>query len=135
MKKCPVCKSVVHAESECPVCQTTLTYEPPVMEEKEHIAWNKYYFLYLIKNIWFSLLCCITGISVYVASQPKIDYLFGIAIFFAAVSLYASIFQRKLIKNMKQKYSDEYITFRIGKLKYFSGGIAILFFIITGFMA
>lgn len=134
MKKCPVCKSTVYSESECPICQSTLTYEPPIMEEKEQIVWNKHYFLYLIKNVWFSLLCCITGIIVFFVSQPKIDYLFWLAIFFAAVSLYTSIFHRKLMKSMKEKYSDEYITFRIGKLKYFSGGIAILFFVVIGFM-
>ena len=135
MKKCPVCKSIVSADSECPICQTTITYEPPVMEEKERIGWNKHSCLYLLKNMWFSLLCCIIVTVVYLASKPEIDYLFCMAIFCAVISLCASIFHRKLASYMKRRYTDEYIAFKISQLKYFIGGIAIFLFVVIGLMS
>ena len=43
MKQCPTCKMTVDEKNECPICGTTLTYEPIVDAEKEHIILNKYY--------------------------------------------------------------------------------------------
>ena len=134
MKQCPVCKSIVDSESECPICGNTITYEPPVMADKELIPWNKNTVLYYLKNTWFSVLSCLTGAFICIMATPKMDYLFFLAVFCAIVSLFVSFFHRKLAKYMTWKYSEEYVPYKLGLLKYTTGGIAILFFMLTGFI-
>ena len=63
MKQCPTCKMTVDEKNECPICGATLTYEPIVDAEKEHIILNKYYWIYFGKTTWFSFLCLIVCIN------------------------------------------------------------------------
>ena len=130
MKQCPVCKSLVNSKSECPICGNTVTYEPTVMFEKEHIVWNKYSWLYYLKNIWFSALSIVTGLVVCFISKFDMGYLFFLGGFCALISLFVSLFHRKLASYMTWKYSEDYIPYRIGALKYTTGAVAIMLFIV-----
>ncbi len=121
----------VDAESECPFCYTTLTYEPICVDEHEHLVWNKYFFLYLAKNIWFSVLCCIVGVIKLFIARPPIGGLWIYAAVLALVSLTASIFQRQLCKILTWKYSDEYAHFKVGIWKYIFGGASIIIFFLV----
>lgn len=56
MKQCPTCKSIVNAENACPICKTSLVYEPSAHTDNEHIVYNRYFALYLLKTLWISML-------------------------------------------------------------------------------
>ncbi len=131
MKQCPVCQSTIDGDSECPICGNTITYEPPIMTDKEQIPWNKHTVRYYLKNTWFSVLSCIFCI-VFALTRPELGYLHFIGIVSALVSFFVSLFYRKLSKLMTWKYSEAYIPFKLGLLKYITGGIGILIFIVTG---
>ena len=127
-EKCPTCKMVVDAKNECPFCYTTLTYEPICADEHEHLVWNKYLFLYLANNIWFSLLCCIIGAIKLFMVIPTICGLWVFAAVLALVSLTVSISKRHLCKLLTWKYSDKYAIYKIGIWKYLFGGASIILF-------
>lgn len=129
MKKCPTCRMIVDAENECPFCATTLTYEPKCEAESERLVWNKYLLIYIAKNIWFSLICCIVGLVKILVARPQMSILLFSAGACAVISLITSIFQRNFCKTMTWKYSEEYMPFKIGIWKYFLGGISIILFI------
>lgn len=129
MKKCNLCQSIVNAEEECPICHNTLTYEPTCQETEEHYVWNKYYLLYVLKNIWFSLFCCTFGIVKLVITMPDMNELLITAIGCALISLLISVFQRNLEKSIRWKYSEDYAPFKIDIWKYLLGAISILFFV------
>lgn len=129
MKKCPTCQMIVDADNECPFCATTLTYEPKCEAESERLVWNKYLLIYIVKNTWFSLICCIVGLLKLLIARPQISVLLFSAGTCAIISLIASIFQRNFCKTMTWKYSEEYMPFKIGIWKYLLGGISIILFI------
>ena len=131
MKKCPTCKMIVDDKIECPFCETTLTYEPPCDATKEHLLWNKYRVIYIAKNAWFSLACCLIGLLKALIANPSVMPLFLSAWAFAAISLTVSIFHRFLSKILALKYSENYLPFRMGEWKYWSGGLAIILFIFS----
>lgn len=129
MKKCNLCQSIVNAEEECPICHNTLTYEPTCQETEEHYVWNKYYLLYVLKKIWFSLFCCVFGIIKLVITMPDMNKLLMAAIGCALISLLVSVFQRNLEKSITWKYSEDYAPFKIGVWKYLLGAISLLLFV------
>lgn len=129
MKKCPTCQMIVDADNECPFCATTLTYEPKCDAESERLVWNKYLLIYIAKNIWFSLACCIVGLVKIFIARPQISVLLFSAGACALISLIVSIFQRRFSKTMTWKYSEDYIPFKISMWKYLLGGISIILFV------
>lgn len=129
MKKCKICQSTVNAETECPICHNTLTYEPMCQDTEERYVWNKYYLIYLLKHIWFSLFCCIFGIVNLAINKFVLSELLITAIICALISLVASIFQGNLEKAITWKYSEAYAPFKISIWKYLFGAISVLFFI------
>lgn len=130
MKKCNLCYSVVNDKDECHICHNTLTYEPECQDIEEHYVWNKYYLVYLIKNIWFSLFCCVFGIVNLAINKFVLSEVLIAAIICALISLVASIFQGNLKKAITWKYSESYAPFKIGLWKYLIGAISVLFFIV-----
>lgn len=130
MKKCPTCQMIVDAENECPFCATTLTYEPMCEAKTEHLVWNKYLLIYIVKNVWFSAICCVVGLLKIIIAKPQISALLLCAGACAVISLIASISQRKFSEAMTWKYNEDYVPFKIGIWKYLLGVISILFFIL-----
>ncbi len=129
MKQCPTCKMTVNAENECPICRTTLTYEPTVHTDREHIILNKYYWIYFGKTIWFSLLCSIVCIVRVAIVRPQISpLLLGMA-GLLVISVVVSVFQRKLPDAIRWKYRHmgEYAEYKVFLWKYLFAGIAVLF--------
>ena len=98
MKNCPTCWMTVDVDNECPFCGTSLTYEPDCDAVREKIVWNKYYLLYMAKNIWFSLICVLIGVIKLTVARPPMSELLIAAIVCAAVSLLVALFQRSLTK-------------------------------------
>ena len=130
MRKCPVCHMTVDAKDECPICSATLTYEPVCDAEREHLIWNRYRWLYIIKCAWFSTLCCIVGLLKIVIARPQINYLFWTAVILAAVSLTVSLFQRTVFRLLTWKYSENYAAYEIAVFKYGFGSIAVILFLL-----
>lgn len=126
MKKCPICKMIVEAENECPYCQTTLTYEETIESEREHIVYNKYFFLCMIKRVWFSVACSVFCIIRVIIQHATISPLLLCMAGLCVVSLIVSIFQRGLEKTIQWKYSQNYSTYKVQLWKYLFGGVAIL---------
>lgn len=126
MKKCNRCHAVVRDEHECPICQSTLTYEPPCNDEKEYFVPNRYYALYTLKNTWFALLCCVWGIMHLCISS--FSTMLFLACAFCLLSLFLSLFQRKIATSITWKYSEDYARFKIGLWKYLFGAISIVLF-------
>ena len=126
MRKCPVCQMTVDAKNECPICSATLTYEPVCDVEREHLLWNRYRWLYILKCAWFSMLCCIVDLLKIVIARPQINQLFWIAVTLAAVSLTVSLFQRKIFRLLTWKYSENYASYEIAIFKYIFGGISVI---------
>lgn len=124
MKECPMCKSVVDEEFECPICWTTLTYEPNC-DGKEHFVLNKFYVRYLLRQCWFSLLC----LGITVALMCFVDFVWHPACVMpyvaAVVSVLMGIFQRQLIKLIQWKYSQGYANFGVVYGKYIAAILAV----------
>ncbi len=127
MKNCPACKMTVDDESECPFCQTTLTYEPTVESDKEKLKFNKYLLFYLLKHGWYSLACLITVIVRLIVTKPKIDTYFFLILFFTVCSIMISLFERKLAKYAQWKYSEKYSAYVVYTTKLLFGLIAVIF--------
>ena len=128
MKNCPTCQMTVDVDNECPFCGTTLTYEPDCDEIREKIVWNKYYLLYMAKNIWFSLICCLICVIKLMIARPPMSELLIAAIVCALVSLLTALFQRTLSKG-DWVYKESYISMILASWKYGLGLLAVLFFL------
>jgi hypothetical protein len=130
MKQCPTCKMTVNAKNECPICHTTLTYEPCVIAEKEHIIFNRFYWIYFVKTTWFSLLCSIVCIIRAAIVRPPISPLLLGMVGLLLISIVVSIFQRSLPAAIRWKYilhGEDYAHFKISMWKYLCAAIAVLF--------
>ena len=125
MKICPRCKMRIDAENECPMCHTTITYEPEVCEQKEKYIFNKYLLLYLGKNSWFSILCIIIILIRFII-KPHFSGYFIYIVLLLCISILASLFQRNLSKYLQWKYSKGYSEYAAIYTKIVSGGLAIL---------
>lgn len=125
MKKCPVCKSVVDESFACPICGTTLTYEPECYSEEERYAFNKYFLRYLLRQCWFSLLSLIIVLIATIFTVPELHQICITAWFCAIVSGLMGALQRKWIKWSLYKYTEEYARFGVVLGKYLTAGAAI----------
>ena len=125
MKICPRCKMRMDAENECPMCHTTITYEPKVCEQKEKYIFNKYLLSHLIKNSWYSILCFIIVLIRFVI-KPHFS---GCSIYIAlllCISIFASLFQRKFSKYLQWKYSKDYSEYAVNHTKIIFGELTVL---------
>ena len=129
MKICPTCKMTIDAENECPICHTTITYEPKVAGDKEKYVYNKYFFWHTIKNSWFSVLCFIVALIRLIAKhqfspQYLMCYIFILALLL--ISLLISTFQRKFSRFLQWKYSKGYSEYVANYTKVILCAIAVL---------
>lgn len=132
MKKCNVCRCTVDASSECPICGNTLTYEPPVMEDKEHFDFNKYYLIYLFKNTWFALFCTvIAAVMIILAKTCTVGHLI-VGIFLLIATYLFSIFQRKYESLVIQWcHSEAYSKRKAAAAKYAVGSASLIYFLLA----
>ena len=118
MKKCPTCKMTVKADMACPICQTTLTYEPEVNGRFEKKKLNKYLAFYLLKRFAFvilaTLFCVIAGLLI-----QKHGFWFA-TIVTASAAFIISIFQRTLTMHIKIPFLESVMWLIIFEIKYVS---------------
>ena len=127
MKQCPHCRMTVNASDECPICFTTLTYEPSVSASREKLLWNRYLLLYFLRHMWFPLLCTLTTLIRWICVQPAITPLYKYGIALLAISLITAFFERTFVKWSQWKYSERYAYFSVGLTKYLSALIGTVF--------
>ncbi len=127
MKQCPHCRMTVDASAECPICFTSLTYEPSVSAEREKLIFNRYLALHLLRHMWFSLLCAIAVLVRLIFVQPTMTqlYIYGAALLL--LSLITALFERKFVQWSQWKYSEKYAHFSVGMTKYLSAIISLVF--------
>ena len=129
MKICPTCKMTIDSENECPICYTTITYEPTVSADKEKYVYNKYFLGYMIKNLWFSVLCLLVVIARLIVKHQFVPHfllyycLIALAI---CISILISFFKRKFSRFWQRKYSKEYSEYYANYSIIISGVIAVL---------
>lgn len=126
MKVCPKCHMTVDADSECPFCYTTLTYEPTVHSDKEHYVLNKHLLFHLLKQCWFSLLCLIVVVLKLALTQRAFTPYHLMPLLFLVVSLQFSILGRSIARNIQWKYSESYAVVWTAGVKIGSGLLAVL---------
>ena len=128
MKQCPRCRMTVDEDSECPFCQETLTYEPSIPELSEHIVFNRYYWIYKLKTMWFSLACLIfCFVRLIMAKEfwyPNM-FLFGLACFFVSLA------QRPLILFLRDSLVEERAYTTVEAVKYILGVLCIFVALFT----
>ena len=127
MKQCPHCRMTVDAADECPICFTTLTYEPSVSASREKLLWNRYLALYLLRHVWFPLLCSIAVLLRLIFVRPTITPLYTYGVVFLLVSLITALFERTFVKWSQWKYSEAYARYSVGFTKYLSALIGAVF--------
>ncbi len=132
MKQCNVCQSIVDATEECPICGNTLTYEPTSSEYSEHIVFNKYYVLYLLKNSWFALFCTtIAAVMMILAKTCTVGHLIVGIVLLTATYLF-SIFQRKYESLVIQWcHSEAYSKRKAAAAKYAVGSASLIYFLLA----
>ncbi len=126
MKKCPLCQMTVKADMVCPICQTTLTYEPEVSGRFEKKKLNKYLFFYLLKRFAFVLaaiaFCVISGLFIQMESYWLATAIIG------ASAIVVSIFQRAMTMYIKITFLETLMWIFIISVKY----VAMLLPVIWG---
>ena len=127
MKTCPNCKMTVNADSECPFCHTTITYEPIVNSEREKYVFNKYLVWHIVKQCGFSFACLIAVLLRMIIKKPTFDKYSIILLACISVSVIFSLFERKISTHYQWKYSADYSLFRAIAIKLFFGAVAVLF--------
>ena len=126
MKECPVCKSKVDEMFECPICWTTLTYEPECYGKGERYAFNKYYLRYLWRQCWFSLVSLGIVLIATFFTDPGLYHLCILAWVASVGSVLMGAFQRNWLKSLHCKHTGEYARIRLVGTKYGAAGLAIL---------
>ena len=132
MKKCNVCGCIVDTYEECPVCGNTLTCVPPVMEDREHFVFNKYFALYLLKNTLFAIFCTIAAtVMLILAKDFTVGHLIIGIILLVATYLF-SIFQRKYESLVVQWcHSEAYSKRKAAAAKYAVGSAALIYVLLA----
>jgi glucose-6-phosphate-specific signal transduction histidine kinase len=105
------------------------------MADKEHFIFNKYYYVYLLKNAWFSILCTIKIIVTLLVNTPTSSYSLRLilpAIVLLIASLVNSFFKRWRYKRLLKIYTKPWAKQLIAYDKYFYGAAAVILFLIAG---
>lgn len=126
MKKCPTCGMIVREPYECPYCQTTLTYEAPVMTDREKLRCNRYFWLFQLKNCWFSLLCVIITAVTVLLAEPYTMQVHVPLFILCVILLLEAFFQRQIaglefLQNLNW-ITEEGLIFRLKTAQYVLGG-------------
>ena len=143
MKKCPTCRMIVNEPYECPYCQTTLTYEEPVMTNREKLRCNRYFWLYQLKNCWFSLLCVIITAVTMLLAEPYAVQVHTALFALCFILLLEAFFQRQIaglafLQNHLgfHAVTEEWLTYRLKVAQYVLGGFftaasVVMYFILS----
>ena len=126
MKKCPTCQSIVDDDDTCPICQTSLIYEPSAHTDDEKIVWNRYYVMYLLKTLAFSVLCFLFCIIRVIGWREELDSLCVPIVLFSALSLFLGLTDRRMPASAAVFYKKEGYRFSMVLGKYLSAITAVI---------
>lgn len=143
MKKCPTCQMIVREPYECPYCQTTLTYEDPVMTDREKLRCNRYFWLFQLKNCWFSLLCVIVTAVTMLLAEPYAVQVHIALLVLCTILLLEAFFQRQIagFEFLQNHFgfhavTEEWLIYRLKIAQYALGGFSaaasvVMYFILS----
>ena len=126
MKKCPVCKMTVDSHNTCPVCNTDITNQPYENTNSERYVLNKYFFLHLLKKHKFPIFSVLFVLVKIAISFSNLNWCYAVALLFAGISVFCSLFKNLAISLSTWKYSEEYAAYNHKFAKYIAGFVAIL---------
>ena len=95
LKQCPTCRSVVDDNDTCPICNTSLVYEPSAHTDNEKIVLNRYYGVYLLKTLWFSVISWAFCVIRVIGWHESLDTLCVPILVFSTLSPLLGLWQRK----------------------------------------
>ncbi len=126
MKKCPVCKMTVDSHNTCPVCNTDITNQPYENTNSERYVLNKYFFLHLLKKHKFPIFCALFVLVKTAIDFSNLNWWCIVALLFAGLSVFCSLFPNLAISLDTWKYSEDYAESRSKIGKYTAGIIGVL---------
>ena len=113
MKHCPVCRCTVNEDNECPICGTTLTYEPTDFDaERERFVMSRHLALYLFGKAWFSCLCAVIAVYELISSGVGFSYITAVIIMMIDYALFSSFFYRLDIRLLQRIWSGKYAYYK-----------------------
>ena len=126
MKQCPTCRCIVDEKDSCPICHTSLIYEPSAHTDGEKIVWNRYYGMYLLKTLAFSVLCFVFCIVRVIGWHESLDSLCVPILLFSGLSLALGLVQRRMPASAVAFYKKEGHRFFMVLGKYLSAITAVV---------
>lgn len=131
MKTCPTCNMTVDNNDCCPICKTSLLYEPFAHTDEEHILFNKYYMIYLLKTLWFSGICFLFCTVRIAGWHKELDFLCFPIIFLSSLSLFLGFTQRRTFDGLAQLfYTESYSRALRVFVKYLSASASVFLAVI-----
>ena len=126
MKKCPRCQSVTEERDVCHICNSTVTFEAETDAAREKVGSIKYYFIYLLKNCIYSLICAASVIVLMLTGKPSLDYSYIIVFGILLLSLIGSVFKRTFIKLNRYTCTERYSKYTVELCILLSGAISVI---------
>ncbi len=127
LRLCPRCgaKSFIAEDAECPICGTSLTYEPPVDGDAESVKMGKYFALYLLKITWWILLSLVIAVICLALAKPPISMVL-ISVGMIGAALLMGLSERHLNRRKEMSFYALYQYRRAMTVLNFAGLICAL---------
>ncbi len=124
MKECRVCRMIVDADGECPICGSTVTYEPEIERKRPKYRCNRYLWGYLLRNYWFPAILAAYNLYVILRHRPEASDFFLYALTMMFISLYTSVRHGTMRERLLRRTGEEseWTVLYLGVLKYICGG-------------
>ncbi|MBR5445325.1 MAG: hypothetical protein IKV57_04340, partial [Clostridia bacterium] len=118
-------------------------YETPVMTDREKLRCNRYFWLFQLKNCWFSLLCVIVAAVTLLLAEPYAVQVHAVLLVLCCLLLLEAFFQRQIAGlEFLQNHSgfhavtEEWLIYRLKIAQYALGGFlaaasVVLLFILS----
>lgn len=100
--------------------------------DHEEFIFNKYGVIYLLGNLWISVLSILVGLVVIIWKRLTFSEPLVFAILLALLSLYDGIRHRHLVERNSRVYNEEYAETHYLLWKYATAILAIIIFVFLG---
>ncbi len=125
MKQCPKCRSIVDDNDICPICKTSLIYEPSAHTDEEQIVFSRYYAVYLLKTLWFSVLCFLLCVIRVIGWHAELGAFCMPILLFSVLSFVLGATRRRAPTFTGAFYTKEGYRFLMVLFQYLSAGMAV----------
>ena len=126
MKECRKCHMTVDAHSECPICYNDIANEPESSATTEKYRINKYFFIHLLRNHKFSLVCTILVLIAIFIKIKAFGYWQIISIILDVIMWVEALYKNLVYKIFSGIYSDRYLEATHKITVYMCGALAAI---------